>query len=74
MLDKLSRDAILRQGSPVENLMAFVMSEQGRAADLSLEDSRPLVLYFGNESDREVFLAVAREAMPGAVTKVMPPF
>lgn len=69
---KAQQDAMLRQGSPVDDLMAFVMSEQGRAADESLKDTLPLVLYFGNEADREEFIAIVRDAKPGMVAKRMP--
>lgn len=69
---KAQRDAMLRQGSPVDDLMAFVMSEQGRTADVSLKDTLPLVLYFSTEADREEFMAVVREAKPGMVAKKMP--
>ena len=31
-----------------------------------LKDSFPVVLYFKNESDRQMFIAVSREAMPSA--------
>jgi len=68
----MQRNAMLRQGSPVDDLMAFVMSEQGRTADASLEDTRPLVLYFGSEADREEFIAVVREAKPGMIAKRIP--
>lgn len=69
---KAQQDAMLRQGSPVDDLMAFVMSEQGRAADKSLKDTLPLVLYFGNEEDREGFMAAVHEAKPGMIAKRVP--
>ena len=31
-----------------------------------LEDTRPLVLYFGNNEDREEFISIFHEAMPNA--------
>ena len=65
-------NAMLRQGSPVDDLMAFVMSEQGRAADKSLENTRPLILYFGNDEDRDGFMALVREAKPGMMAKKLP--
>lgn len=71
-LSKAQQDAMLRQGSPVDDLMAFVMSENGRSADDSLKDTLPLVLYFGSEEDREGFMAVVREAKPGMMAKKMP--
>ena len=38
MLGQLQRNAILRQGSPVDDLMAFVVAETGRSADESLAE------------------------------------
>jgi hypothetical protein len=69
---QMQTDAMLRQGSPVDDLMAFVQSEQGRAADSSLEETKPLILYFGSEADREEMIAVLRMAKPGMITKKMP--
>lgn len=72
MYHKMSADAMLRQGSPVEDLMAFVIAETGRSADERLEDTHPLCVYFGNKEDREEFLAVMREAKPGMMMKNLP--
>lgn len=73
MYQKMQRDAMMRQGSPVEDLMAFVMSENGRAAAADvLEDMKPVVLYFRSDQDREGFLAVVHEAKPNMMTKKMP--
>lgn len=69
---KMQRDAMLRQGNPVEDLMAFVAAEQGRAADRSLEDTMPLVLYFGDEQDRDEFISLIQAAKPGMIMKKMP--
>lgn len=69
---KQQRNGMLRQGSPVDDLMAFVQSERGRAADPSLEDTLPMILYFGNEQDREEFKAIIREVKPGMVAKPIP--
>jgi len=69
---KAQQDAMLRQGSPVDDLMAFVLAEKGRAADKRLEPTLPLVLYFGSVQDREEFIAVVHEAKPGMVAKRMP--
>lgn len=71
-LQKAQQDAILRQNNPVEELMSFVMSEQGRAADKKLEPTLPLVLYFGNESDREEFVTLMHAAKPDWVAKRWP--
>lgn len=67
-----TRDAILRQGDPVETLVAFVISEQGRAADNRLDDTLPLCLYFATADDRAEFIALVREAKPDLVMKEMP--
>lgn len=74
ILSKLQRDNMLRQGSPVDTLLAFVETERGRAADSSLEDTRPLVCYFATEEDRDEFMALMRAAKPGMVARPMPPF
>lgn len=66
------RKAITRTGSPVDDLMAFVQSERGRAADPSLEDTKPMILYFGCEQDRDEFMAIVREVKPGMVAKPIP--
>ena len=47
-LQQQSRNAMLRQGNPVEDLMAFVSEEHGRKADKRLENTLPLCLYFRN--------------------------
>lgn len=72
MYQKMGRDAMLRQGDPVEDLTAFVVSEIGRAADSKLENSLPLCLYFSSEQDREEFVAAVREAKPGMVARQWP--
>jgi len=72
MYQQMQRDAMLRQGSPVDDLMAFVLAEKGRAADARLEESLPLVVYLGNSEDREEFIAMVREAKPKMIAKRMP--
>lgn len=71
-LDQAAMDAMLRQGSPLDNLIAFVTAEYGRAADEMLDQSKPLVLYFGSDADRDEFIAMVREAKPGMMTKKLP--
>lgn len=66
------RDAMLRQGDPVQNIMAFVQSEIGRTADPSLENTRSLILYFANEQDRAEMKAALLEAKPGMYAKDIP--
>lgn len=68
-LQKASLDAILRQNDPVEELMAFVISEIGRAADDKLEETLPLCLYFASKEDRDDFVALMRRAKPNMRTK-----
>lgn len=69
---RLSRDAMLRQGDPVETIVAFVVSEQGRAADNRLDSTLPLCLYFATPEDRREFVELVREAKPGMVMKELP--
>lgn len=71
-LSMAERNAIMRVGNPVDDLLAFVETEKGRSADSSLEDTRPLILYFGNDADRDEFLALVHEAKPGMIAKRMP--
>lgn len=69
---RMSRDAMLRQGDPVETLVAFVTSEIGRSADKRLDASLPLCLYFATAEDRREFVDLVRKAKPGMVMKEMP--
>jgi hypothetical protein len=70
-LEKAQRDAVMRQGSPVDDLLAFVLAERGRAADPALEETLPLVLYFGTAEEREEFVAAVQAVKP-MITKRMP--
>jgi hypothetical protein len=63
---------LLRSGPSVDDLVAFVVSEIGRAADERLEASLPLCLYFANDQDRKDFVALVHEAKPGMVAKTWP--
>lgn len=72
MYQKMGRDAMLRQGSPVDDLMAFVQSELGRSADEPLDDTKSLFLYFPTDADRAEFMALVMEAKPGMIAKAMP--
>lgn len=69
---KLQRDAILRQGNPVDTLLEFVIAEQGRTADHALDKTLPLCLYFATDEDREEFIAAVRAAKPNMVAKKLP--
>jgi hypothetical protein len=68
----LRENEMLRQGSPVDDLMAFVVAETGRTADLKLEEALPLCLYFADDADREGFIADVREAKPNMIMKKLP--
>lgn len=62
----------MRIGDPVENLLAFVLSEVGRSADHRLDKTAPLCLYFPDEMTREEFIDLMREAKPNMISKKMP--
>lgn len=66
------RNAILRQGYPVEDLKAFVVSEIGRTADERLDASLPLCLYFATEDDRQDFINTVTLAKPDMISKKVP--
>lgn len=72
MLAMMNQNALLRQGSPVDELMAFVIAETGRAAEAVLEDTLPLCLYFATPEDRDEFVALFREARPGMISRKLP--
>lgn len=72
MCSQMQRNGILRQGSPVDDLMAFVQSEIGRTADERLEDTCSLILYFGNDPDRAEFKAMVAEVKPNWMMKEIP--
>jgi hypothetical protein len=72
ILHQITKDAILRQGSSVETLMAFVQSEFGRTADERLDPSKPLVLYFPDDKTREQFIEEVRQYNPNFVSRKMP--
>ena len=72
LCQQMQRNAMLRQGSPVDDLMAFVIAERGRSADESLAETLPVCLYFGSEQDREEFIALVHEVKPNMITKRMP--
>lgn len=69
---RAQRNAMLRQGDPVTDLIAFVQSEIGRGADPSLEDTKSLILYFADDEGREEMKAAILEAKPGMVAKDLP--
>lgn len=72
LLSMIQRDAMLRQGDGVRDLMAFVLAEKGRASDPSLKETLPLCLYFGTEQDRDEFVALIHEAKPNMISRALP--
>lgn len=72
ILHQITKDAILRQGSSVETLMAFVQSEFGRTADERLDPAKPLVLYFPDDVTRNQFIEEVQRYNPNFVSKKMP--
>ncbi len=72
MYQQMQRAALLRLGSPVDDLLGFVQAEIGRTADDRLEDTCSLILYFSTEEDRAEFKALVMEAKPGMVAKEIP--
>ena len=56
----------------IDNLVAFIASEIGRAADERLEDTVPLCLYFGSDADRREFIDAVQMAKPGMISKRWP--
>lgn len=64
-----SRNAMLRQGDPVEDMIAFVMAENGRKAEHAFDDAHALVLYFTSPADRDEFVEIVHDAKPNMRTK-----
>jgi len=71
-LSQQTRDAILRQGSRLDDLISFVTCEIGRASDERFDDKVPLALYFDNETDRQEFVDAVMAAKPGMIQKKWP--
>jgi hypothetical protein len=71
-LNQQRRDAMLRQGSPLDDIISFVLCEMGRAVDEKLDDKIPLALYFSSVADREEFVKAVMEAKPGMIAKRWP--
>jgi hypothetical protein len=69
---RMSRDAMLRQGDPVETLLSFVIAEQGRKGAPEFDNALPLCLYFVSEKDRDEFVSLVREAKPNIIIRKMP--
>ena len=56
----------------VRDMVDFVRSEIGRAADEKLEGSEPLVLYFADDKDRREFVEAVLLAKPGMISRQWP--
>ncbi len=56
----------------IDDLVDFVRSEIGRAADEALESSEPLVLYFAEDKDRKEFVDVILSAKPSMISRQWP--
>ena len=72
LCDKIQHDAMFHQGSPVDDLMSFVIAERGRGADSRLAETLPLCLYFDSYRDREEVIALVYEVKPNTRAKRMP--
>lgn len=71
-LHQQTMNEMLNGGSPIDDLVAFVVAENGRTGHQSLDQSLPLCLYFANTTDREEFINEFRKAKPNMITKKMP--
>lgn len=72
LYQKMQHDAMFHQGSPVDDLMAFVIAERGRAVDESLGETLPLCLFFGSDQEREECIELIHEIKPNTIAKRMP--
>jgi hypothetical protein len=72
MYQKMRYDAMMRRGSPVDDLMAFVISETGRASEHRFEKRFPLCLFFNDEQSRDEFIALWREDRPNVTIRKIP--
>lgn len=72
LYEKMQHDAMYRQGSPVDDLMTFVVAERGRVADINLAETLPLCLYFRSDRDREECMELIHEVKPHTIAKRMP--
>lgn len=72
MYQKIQQDAMFRRGSPVDDLMRFVIAERGRASDNEIAETFPLCLYFGSDRDREEVIELIHEVRPNTIPMRMP--
>jgi hypothetical protein len=68
----VNMNAMLRQNSPVDDLVDFVRAEIGKAADEVLDGTEPLVLYFADDKDRKEFVDAVLQARPGMISRQWP--
>lgn len=68
----LNNAHIRRWDAMLDYLTDFVHSEAGRKGDPKLDQTAPLVLYFGNEQDRADFIKAAEAELPNGRWKEMP--
>jgi hypothetical protein len=68
----LNRAHIKRWDAQIDYLVDFVHAETGRKGDPKLDQTAPLVCYFGDESGREEMIAAFKMAWPNSTTRKMP--
>lgn len=66
-----SRNAMLQQDDPIEEIVQFIIAETGRAAagDNLGDATLPLCLYFPTVEDREGFIAAVKTAKSNMIVK-----
>lgn len=69
---QMQHNAMFQQGSPVDDLMTFVIVERGRAEEKGLEKAFALCLYFSDHHDREDCIELIQEFKPKTIAKRMP--
>jgi hypothetical protein len=66
------RTFLWESNGTIDELVAFVIAETGRKADVMLDQSMPLCLYFADDAAREEFIALWHEAKPNSISRKMP--
>lgn len=56
----------------IEAAIGAVLAERGQAAAPELAGTKPVVLFFGSDVDRDEFMALIAEAKPGMVARKVP--
>lgn len=62
----------LKKRPTEDDLLALVLVEIGRRTTDSLQDSKALVMYFGNNADREEMIQAVHEVKPDMIAKRVP--